>query len=128
MGAGIVGAVWGLSTFGEPDAPGTFTLTGTMTLTGDTVLADDGVRCVGSSGYDDIREGTGITVYDSAGRVIATGNLGAGDNSSLSCKFPVSVPGVPKGSKFYQVEISHRGKITVSSEEAEAGEFGASLG
>jgi hypothetical protein len=38
------------------------------------------------------------------------------------------VAGVPEGSKFYQVEVSHRGKITVSSAEAKAGKFAASLG
>jgi hypothetical protein len=42
--------------------------------------------------------------------------------------FPVAVPGVPDGSKFYRVEVSHRGQITVSSAEAKAGKFGASLG
>jgi hypothetical protein len=69
-----------------------------------------------------------VTVYDSAGKVVATGSLGTGKPKSAGCVFPVSVAGVPGGSKFYQVEVSHRGKITVSSAEAKAGKFAASLG
>ncbi|WP_157852126.1 PASTA domain-containing protein [Kitasatospora sp. NRRL B-11411] len=34
----------------------------------------------------------------------------------------MNVAKVPKGSKFYQVEISHRGKINLSSNDAEAGQ------
>ncbi|MER5905087.1 hypothetical protein ABT150_34250 [Streptomyces mirabilis] len=69
-----------------------------------------------------------MTVYDSAGKVVATGFIGTGKPKSAACVFPLSVAGVPEGSKFYQVEISHRGKITVSSAEAKAGKFAASLG
>ena len=100
-----------------------------MTLTGDNVPAGETSEdCTGYEGYDDIRAGAGVTVYDSAGKVVATSSLGAGKPKDAACVFPVKVPGVPEGSKFYQVEISHRGKITVSTAEAKAGEFGASLG
>jgi hypothetical protein len=128
VGAGVVGLVWGLSSGGS-DAPATFTLRGSMTLTGDNVPSGDTSEdCTGYSGYDDIARGASVTVYDSAGKVVATGALGTGKPKSAACVFRVSVPGVPEGSKFYQVEVSHRGKITVSSAEAKDGGFAASLG
>ena len=100
-----------------------------MTLTGDYIPSGDtNEDCTGYSGYDDITEGAGVTVYDSAGKVVATGALGTGKPVSGACSFPVTVSGVPEGSKFYQVEISHRGKVTVSASNAKAGVFAASLG
>lgn len=128
VGAGVVGLAWGLSGSGS-DAPKTFTLNGQMALTGDHVpTGDTNEDCTGYSGYDDIAKGAGVTVYDSAGKVVATGALGTGKPKGGACSFPVSVAGVPGGSKFYQVEVSHRGKITVSSAEAKNGGFAASLG
>jgi hypothetical protein len=35
---------------------------------------------------------------------------------------------VPGGHDFYQVEVSHRGKIAVSGDEARAGAVGLTLG
>lgn len=100
-----------------------------MTLTGDNVPSGDTSEdCTGYEGYDDITAGAGVTVYDSAGKVVASGSLGTGKPKSAACVFPVRVPGVPEGSKFYRVEVSHRGQITVSAAEAKAGEFAASLG
>ncbi|MGW1912620.1 hypothetical protein ACWCQS_18325 [Streptomyces sp. NPDC002076] len=126
-GAGAIGLAWGLSS--GSDSPKTFTLRGTMTLTGDNVPSGEtNEDCTGYEGYDDIRQGAGVTVYDSAGKVVATGALSTGKPDSAACVFRVSVKGVPDGSKFYQVEVSHRGKITVSSAEAQHGGFAASLG
>lgn len=85
-----------------------------------------------SGGYADISSGAAVTVYDANGTVVATGVLGVGtDEVPLSrqrCVFPISVPGVPAGPRFYQVEISHRGKLTLSADDATAGRFTASLG
>lgn len=128
VGAGAVGLAWGLSGGGS-DAPKPFTLTGAMTLTGDNVpVGDTSEDCTGYSGYEDIAAGASVTVYDSAGKVVATGALGTGKPKSAACVFPVRVPEVPGGSKFYRVEVSHRGQITVTAAEAKAGEFAASLG
>jgi hypothetical protein len=130
VGAGAVGLAWGLSS-GSDDA-GSFTLKGALTLTSPTPLDYDHNACAGSGGYNDIVKGAAVTVYDASGKVVATGSLGAGryasQDSTAPCVFPVAVPGVPDGSKFYRVEVSHRGQITVSSAEAKAGKFGASLG
>jgi hypothetical protein len=128
VGAGAVGVAWAMSSSGS-SAPSTFTLRGTMTLTGDNVPSGETSEdCTGYSGYEDITKGAGVTVYDSSGKVVATGALGAGKPHSAVCVFAIAVPGVPDGSKFFQVEVSHRGKVTVSAAEAKAGAFGASLG
>ncbi|KIZ16846.1 hypothetical protein SNA_17785 [Streptomyces natalensis ATCC 27448] len=100
-----------------------------MMLTGDHVPSGaTSEDCTGYSGYDDIAKGAGVTVYDSAGKVVATGALGTGKPDSGACVFVAEVPGVPEGSRFYQVEVSHRGKVTVSAAEAKGGKFAASLG
>jgi hypothetical protein len=129
VGAGGVLVAWGMS---GSDAAPAFALTGTMTLTSSVPLDADYKNCTGGSGYDDIALGAAVTVYDGGGKVVGTGSLGAGkyasSDSTAPCVFRVSVPGVPGGAKFYQVEVSHRGKITVSSAEAKAGGFAASLG
>lgn len=128
VGAGIVGAVWGLSGGGS-STPTTFTLRGTMTLTGDNVPAGaTSEDCTGYEGYADIARGASVTVYDQDGKVVASGALGTGKPKSAACVFPVSVAGVPEGSRFFQVEVSHRGKLTVSAADARAGKFAASLG
>jgi hypothetical protein len=45
-----------------------------------------------------------------------------------SCVFDVAVPEVPKGEKFYKVEVSHRGTLQLTAKEAENGGLAASLG
>ncbi|MEV5643909.1 MULTISPECIES: hypothetical protein [Streptomyces] len=129
VGAGVVGGIWAITAHSGPGEPATFTLEGTFTLT-DEVTSDGDGGCSGGydSGYDDIGEGTGVTVYGASGDVIATGALGDSEELVGTCAFDVAVPGVPKGEKFYKVEVSHRGTVQLSAEEAENGEFGASLG
>lgn len=141
-GAAIVGGTWyttssssdtssiAIATDGKPAAAkGTFTLNGEFVLTDGAV--DDGAGgCEGSGGYDDIALGTSVTVYDAAGAVIATSSLllSEFDRAAGTCTYDVSVDGVPGGKNFYQVEISHRGKIQLSAEEATSGAFAGSLG
>lgn len=131
VGAGVVGGAWALTANNGTDKPGTFTLKGTFELT-DSVVPDGDGGCGGrsDSGYDDILEGASVTVYGAAGDVVATGDLGDStyDQDAYSCSFDVSVPDVPKGEKFYKVEVSHRGTVQLSADDAENGGFGASLG
>ncbi|WP_244293884.1 hypothetical protein [Streptomyces sp. MJM8645] len=136
-GAGVVGLTWGLSsggstgtasTAGSPGT-GTFALTGSMTLKSGASSGTTSSGCAGLRGYDDIAMGTSVTVYDESGKVLATGALGSGSPKGLNgCMFPVAVQDVPKGPKFYQVEVSHRGKTTLQKEEAEAGLLAVQLG
>ncbi|MFK0022801.1 hypothetical protein [Streptomyces sp. NPDC090798] len=129
VGAGLVGAAWVITAISGPDAPETFTLKGNFELT-DSVVPDGDGGCAGTRGYDDIREGTSVTVYNAAGSVVATGALSTPhyDEDSYNCSFDVAVPDVPRGEKFYKVEVSHRGTLQLTSKEAENGEFGGTLG
>lgn len=130
IGGGGVGMAWGLSSAGGDGADPTFVLRGTLTLTGDNILSNNGSSCMGTGGYDDIAAGTSVTVYDANGGVVATGALGDGsrDSTETTCSFPLSAADVPSAPNFFSVEISHRGKITISRADAEAGMFAATLG
>ncbi|MFF9274143.1 hypothetical protein [Streptomyces griseosporeus] len=129
LGAGLMGAVWAVSANSGSGEPATFTLEGTFTLTDRAVPdADDGCSAASDSGYDDIAEGTSVTVYGAGGDVIATGQLGTSRYTDFTCEFDIAVPDVPKGEKFYKVEVSHRGTIQLTAEEAENGELAATLG
>ncbi|MGW1950256.1 hypothetical protein ACWCRC_38880 [Streptomyces sp. NPDC001940] len=128
-GAAIVGGAWALTASNGPAVPGTFTLKGTFTLTEDAVERGDGCSGRYDSGYDDIAEGTSVTVYGAKGDVIATGNLGNSKSITYgTCTYKVAVDGVPKGEKFYKVEVSHRGTLQLSAKEAENGGFAGTLG
>lgn len=127
VGAALVGGVWAITANNGSDGPGTFTLEGSFALTENAVA--NGKACQGTGGYDDISNGTSVTVYGASGEVIATGQLGDSKKAGYgSCIFDVAVPGVPKGEKFYKVEVSHRGTLQLSAKEAEGGEFAGSLG
>ncbi|MFB7665374.1 hypothetical protein ACFC1R_15720 [Kitasatospora sp. NPDC056138] len=110
--------------------PGAFVSAGSLRLTGAGVpMPGTAPGCSGRGGYADITEGAGVTVYDASGRVVGEGSLPAGAKADLtSCVFPFSVPDVPEGSEHYQVEVAHRGKPTVSAEDAKAGKFAGSPG
>ncbi|MEU6371248.1 hypothetical protein ABZ876_37615 [Streptomyces sp. NPDC046931] len=132
VGAGLVGGAWLISANSAPGKPATFTLKGSFALTDSVYNDPDDDSCRGrtNSGYDDIAEGTSVTVYGAKGDVIATGSLGKSksDEMGVTCTFKIAVPDVPKGEKFYKVEVSHRGTVQLSAKEAENGELGASLG
>lgn len=129
LGASIVGGIWAITANSGPSEPATFTLEGTFTLTEDAIgTGDDDCSASYDSGYDDIAEGTSVTVYGAKGDVVATGELGDSEYASYTCTFDIAVPDVPKGEKFYKVEVSHRGTLQLSAEEAENGELAASLG
>jgi hypothetical protein len=129
VGAGLVGGAWAVT---ANSGPGTFTLKGSFALTDSVYTDPDDNSCRGSadSGYDDIAEGTSVTVYGADGDVIATGSLGESesDEDGGICTFKIAVPDVPKGQKFYKVEVSHRGTVQLSGEQAENGELAATLG
>jgi hypothetical protein len=111
--------------------PAPVTIDGSVTLTSGV---DGGNDCQGSEGYDDIREGTSVVVHDSAGKVIATGELSAGVGEDVitsqiatSCRFAFRVPDVPR-EKFYGIEVSHRGTVTFTATQVDDGQVALSLG
>lgn len=122
---GGAGATTALAAQPAPTAapPTTFTLRGVFALTDTSAyegIVKDGAGCSGSDGYGDISEGTQVAVYSASGEVIGVGALGAGSRTTPStCVFDVQVPDVPLGESFYQVEVSHRGRVTVAAVDAE---------
>ncbi|GAA1881710.1 hypothetical protein GCM10009836_73730 [Pseudonocardia ailaonensis] len=111
----LAGVVAAAASGGTQDVRGTFELTDTGYL-GSSFRT--GSSCTGSGGYRDIGAGTGVTVYDASGAIVGTGRLSTGRaTSSSTCEFTFTVPDVPTGGDFYQVEISHRGKVTVDADE-----------
>jgi hypothetical protein len=67
------------------------------------------------SGYDDIRDGSLVTVRDAGGVLIGTTNLTGGELEQDGCKFSFTVQ-VPKA-EFYQVQIGRREGLTSSYSE-----------
>ena len=107
-----------------PTAPSTRALNGTMTLDSSfTPSGSDakvGRNCRGESGYDDIQEGTQVTVRDGTDAIIATGRLSQGKLTATGfsgrCRFEFTISDVPEAS-FYTIEVSRRGGLTYSAEE-----------
>lgn len=141
VGALLLSVAWGLSQPTGPgpallfapaataseSAPNTFTLLGTFSLYGTS--STSGGSCHGTGGYSDIADGASVTVYDAAGKVDAVGAITKPQQTGLlGCAFSVVVSNVPTGEKFYQVEVTHRGKVTVTADDAKAGRVSLSLG
>jgi hypothetical protein len=128
IAASIVFSVTGGGTIGSGSP---FTFNGTLTLQSyDGYSTGTNGNCYGSGGYDDINESAGVTVSNTKGEVVAVGRLGPGTFSSLysGCSFAFSVTDVPDGDSFYQIEVSHRGKINTSAEDAKNGSTSLTLG
>lgn len=106
---------------GSDSGPGTFTLNGSLTLT-DSSIEQVASGCAGTGGYSDIAEGASATVFDQGGTVIAKGHVHKSEMvNSITCRLSFAVEGVPEGHPFYQVEVSHRGKVTFDPDEAKRG-------
>lgn len=107
--------VAGTPTFIGTPMPTSFVLNGTLTLTHSATALH---HCLGTDAYDDIRPGTGVKVTDAAGVIVGLGTLGASYSTPGRCFYPFTVKDVPTGSKFYSVEISHRGAFDYTEKEA----------
>lgn len=113
----------------RPTQNATFDFIGALTL-----IDENGPKsgsCTGINGYDDIHGGTAVTVYDGAGTLIGTGQLDEGLRNPFdgNCLFGFTVADIPRLKGFYQYEISHRGKLSLTEAEATAvGSIQAVLG
>jgi hypothetical protein len=87
-----------------------------------------GLICETSAGYDDIHEGTQITVRDETESVIGLGELGAGfwRPDDEICWFVARVEDLPEA-RFYSVEIRDRGVLRYSRAEMEEADWSVSL-
>ncbi|MGY1522239.1 hypothetical protein ACW69C_00480 [Streptomyces sp. MN3] len=150
LGAAVVGACWAgisladgnrtdasaadasashpVSTERTTDMEGPFSTDGTLTVTGIGGGLEPGELCSGTGGYSDIDFGTQVNVTDAAGTLVAVGNLGLGEKTELGCEFPFTVDDITPGSKFYTIEVSHRGGLTQTEEELRAGGLAFTLG
>lgn len=116
-GTAVVLAAAAVSTFLLTRPPGTFGVYGSIALSKQGSSTNE---CTGSGGYSDIQQGAPVVIYDAAGKIVATGALNQGHVVSQigysgnvnSCVFDFTVSNVPANSAFYQVEVSHRGKLT----------------
>lgn len=102
---------------------------GTFTAAGDVVVvwlypveSAAGDSCASPDGYRDIQDGAQVTVADAGGKTVALGHLGAGgittlDSGSRGCDFPFSVTGVPRGQKFYSVQVANRDALSYSASD-----------
>ncbi|MFB7739583.1 hypothetical protein ACFC08_35590 [Streptomyces sp. NPDC056112] len=81
--------------------------------------------CTGYQGsvYRDVTEGAAVVVFGPDGARLGEGKLGLGkphdeDNQSITCTFPVSVPGVKPADGSYQVRVADLEPVKVAAEDA----------
>ncbi|MEW1870711.1 hypothetical protein AB0420_21780 [Streptomyces caelestis] len=127
LGAAVVGACWAGVSLADGSEE-TFSTDGTLTVTGIGAGLDSGDPCTGTDGYSDIDFGAQVSVTDAAGTLVAKGGLGLGRKTELGCEFPFTVDDITPGSKFYTVEVSHRGGLTQTEDELRAGALAFTLG
>lgn len=91
-------------------------ITGVITVNGSTL----GTVCSPKPGYDDIHEGTQVTLKDGAGTIIGTSALGpVAIGGRQACDYAFTIAGVPEV-PFYAIEVGHRGEVTASLAEMQA--------
>ncbi|MEW1602127.1 hypothetical protein [Streptomyces sp. NPDC093808] len=127
LGAAVVGACWAGVSLADRSGE-TFSTDGTLTVIGIGTGLASGAPCTGTDGYSDIDFGTQVSVTDAAGTLVAKGSLGLGEKTELGCEFPFTVDDITPGSKFYTVEVSHRGGLTQTEDELRAGGLLFTLG
>lgn len=117
----VVAAVVLISAGSDPVPAASFTVRGTVAIDADGATSN-GQACYGIGGYNDMREGAQVVVYDAAGAVLARGSLGPGKYSGsltdAKCSLPFAVGGVAGGHDNYQVEVSHRGRTVLPQARA----------
>ncbi|MEU5841576.1 hypothetical protein [Rhodococcus sp. NPDC047139] len=103
-------------------APPQFSIDGTITLVdGSTYSTTPGFECEGDRGYDDISSAAAVRVSDETGTLLAKGSLTGSVREGDFCTFFFTVPDVPRGASFYDIEVSHRGSVSYDEAEADSG-------
>ena len=103
-------AAWLLSHGGGPvfRAPTSFTVQGTLTI--------QGGDCSGW-GYEDLHDGTEVTLTDENDKLLAVGAL----TRTSTCSFTFSFDNVPPGRQFYGVTVTHRGTLHDNEQQLRQG-------
>ncbi|MBT2392281.1 hypothetical protein J7E87_23370 [Streptomyces sp. ISL-1] len=112
----------------ETSGPEPFGTDGSITLASVGAGLESGALCSGTGGYSDIDFGTQVNITDAAGTLVAHGSLDLGEKTEAGCTFPFTVDDITPGSKFYTVEVSHRGGLTQTEAELRAGGLEFTLG
>lgn len=92
---------------------GSFTLQDTSPSSYSTPITVSGSSCSGSGGYDDIDQGTQVTVKNGKGDILTTTSLGSGEGGRYLCTFPFSFE-ITEGEDRYVVSVSRRGEMGYS--------------
>lgn len=117
MAVAAVAGVQAMRTPSTFDIAGTFTLKGKATTSG--LPAD--FACAGTGGYSDLSPTAAVKVSNESGTLLAKGRMTGSYGTTGYCVFDFTVTDVPRGSKFYEVEIAHRGGLSFTEAEAEDG-------
>lgn len=121
-----VAALEGDDASAEPSGA-THTITGSIDLIDPDETWTFGRGCSGDDGFDDLREGADVRVYDGARNLIANGRLDAGEATGTHiCRFPFTVEDVPEVD-FYEIEIANRAGPSWSLEDMEENEWQVEL-
>jgi len=98
----------------------TVSVEGSISFTDSSIYSSSissyGGTCEGDGGYSDMSPGTGVTVKNGKGEIVATTELKSGTGSSYSCKMPFAFT-VTEGEDTYVVSISHRGENSYSFDQ-----------
>lgn len=105
----------------------TFVMNGSLQLRGTYGQWPLGQSCAGMGGFRDLVEGAQVVVTDKVGETVAIGKLATGtvrpDRATGAfnvCEFSFIIADVPE-LDFYGVEVSHRGRLQVTSADARRG-------
>lgn len=98
----------------------TFDARGDVTLTTNSLLSVSG-SCQGQDGYDDMVECAPVVIRAANGDTVAVGRMGLGAKTTrYTCVFPFTVEDVPAGVGPYSVEVSSRGEIPFTEDDAQS--------
>ena len=87
----------------------------------------EGGPCISPAGFEDIQEGTGVTIKNADGKIVGTTTLssrglrpaeGSDKIVDAHCEFDFLIDHIQRDSDFYTVEIGSRGAMTYNADEA----------
>jgi hypothetical protein len=117
IAGGVVFAMVRSGAIASPFAS-TFTITGTVTLTyGDFI--NTGSVCYGKGGYEDMRPGAPVVITDAAQKTVAVGTIDSATETVTECHLKFTIEDVPRGSDFYGIQITHRGRLQYAAADLE---------
>ncbi|MFJ2717421.1 hypothetical protein [Streptomyces sp. NPDC087437] len=129
VGAGAVGLAWALSGSGaDAHGPEAFTMSGSVVLPVRGSIEAGESSCTGYEGsaYRKVAEGAAVVVFGPDGARLGEGKLGVGrphdeGNQSITCTFPVSIPGVKAAEGSYQIRVADLSLAKVAAADARSG-------